>query len=126
MVISGTLVRAGLERQLCRWRCYARKMPPTPRCMFSTALGFARARSLNQIITNDAFHMAESFLTQPLQIVAGSVAGSKRSDDLYRRAASTKKNLHVVDGANHRSLYDVPRYVDEAVSVLAPFFQANL
>ena len=76
----------------------------TPRSMFSTAPGFATARSLNQIITNDAFHMAESFLTQPLQIVAGSVAGSKwMSDDLYRRAASTKKNLHVVDGANHRA-----------------------
>jgi len=70
--------------------------------------------------------MAESFLTQPLQIAAASVAGSKwMSDDLYWRAASTRKNLHVVAGANHMSLYNVPQYV-EAVSVLAPFFQANL
>jgi hypothetical protein len=45
--------------------------------------------------------MAEVFLTQPLQIVAGSVAGSKwMSDDLYKRAASTNK--------------------------LAPFFKSNL
>ena len=99
----------------------------TPRCMFSTAPGLATARSLNPIITYDAFNMAESFLTQPLQIVAGSVAASKlMSDDLYRRAASTRKNLHVVAGANPISLCDVPKYVDEAVSVLAPFFQANL
>jgi len=99
----------------------------TPRCMFSTAPGFATARSLNQIITYDALNMAESFLTQPLQIVAGSVAGSKwMSDDLYQRAASKKKNFHVVEGANHMSLYDVPKYVNEAVSVLAPFFQTNL
>lgn len=99
----------------------------TPRAQYPTAPGFATARSLNQIITYDAYNKAEAFLTQPLQIVAGSVAGSKwMSDDLYQRAASKKKNFHVVEGANHMSLYDVPKYVDEAVSVLAPFFQANL
>lgn len=99
----------------------------TPRCESPTAPGFATVRSLNQIITYDAYNMAEVFLTQPLQIVAGSAAGSKwMSDDLYQRAASKKKNFHVVDGSNHMSLYDVPMYVDEAVSVLAPFFKANL
>jgi hypothetical protein len=55
------------------------------------------------------------------------VAGSKwMSDDLYKRAASTKKKFHVVEGSNHMQLYDVPKYVDEAVSVLAPFFKANV
>jgi fermentation-respiration switch protein FrsA (DUF1100 family) len=99
----------------------------TPRCMYSTAPGFATARSLNQIITYDAYNMAEVFLTQPLQIVAGSVAGSKwMSDDLYRRAASKDKKFHVVEGANHMDLYDVPKYVDETVSVLAPFFKSKL
>ena len=34
--------------------------------------------------------------------------------------------VHVVKGANYMSLYDVPKYVDEAVSVLAPFFRSNL
>jgi len=48
------------------------------------------------------------------------------SNDLYTRAASVKKNFHVVNGANHMSLYDVPQYVGDAVSVLAPFFTANL
>jgi uncharacterized protein len=75
----------------------------------------------------DAYNMAEVFLTQPLQIVAGSLAGSKwMSDDLYKRAASTNKKFHVVEGSNHMQLYDVPNYVDEAVSVLAPFFKSNL
>lgn len=85
------------------------------------------ARSLNQIITYDAYNMAEAFLTQPLQVVAGSAAGSKwMSDDHYKRAASTKKNFHVIEGSNHMQLYDVPKYVDEAVSVLALFFKSNL
>ena len=66
--------------------------------------------------------MAEVLLTQPLQIVAGSVAGSKwMSNNLYKLAASTNKKFHIVEGANHMSLYGVPNYVDETVSLLAPF-----
>lgn len=99
----------------------------TPRAECATAPGFATLRSLNQIITYDAYHMAEVYLTQPIQIVAGSVAGSKwMSDDLFDRAASTDKSFHVVEGANHMELYDGQKYVDEAVSVLAPFFQTKL
>ncbi len=99
----------------------------TPRCEHPNAPGYMTARSLNQIITYDAYNKAEAFLTQPLQIVAGSVAGSKwMSDDLFARAASQDKHFHVVEGANHMSLYDVPNYVDEAVSVLAPFFLRTL
>lgn len=99
----------------------------TPRCEYPTAPGYGTMRSMTQIITYDAFNMAEVFLTQPLLIIAGSKAGSKwMSDDLYKRAASTKKSFHVVEGANHMSMYDVPEYVNEAVSVLAPFFKENL
>ncbi|WP_184048534.1 alpha/beta hydrolase [Paraburkholderia sp. MM5384-R2] len=99
----------------------------TPRCEHPNAPGFMTARSLTQIITYDAYNKAEAFLTQPLQIVAGSVAGSKwMSDDLFARAASQDKHFHVVEGANHMSLYDGEKFVDEAVSVLAPFFQRTL
>ena len=42
------------------------------------------------------------------------------------RAASKDKMFHIVEGANHMSLYDVSKYVDEAVSVLVPFFQKSL
>lgn len=99
----------------------------TPRAECATAPGVATLRSLNQIITYDAYHMADVYLTQPIQIVAGSKAGSKwMSDDLYDRAASTDKSFHIVEGANHMDLYDGKTFVDEAVSVLAPFFKAKL
>ncbi|MGH8855881.1 MAG: alpha/beta hydrolase [Telluria sp.] len=99
----------------------------TPRCEHPNAPGFMTARSLTQIITYDAYHKAEAFLTQPILALAGSAAGSKwMSDDLLARAASKDKQMHVVEGANHMSLYDVPKYVDEAVAKLAPFFLANL
>ena len=65
--------------------------------------------------------MAEVYLTQPTQIVAGSQAGSKwMSDDLYDRASSQD------EGANHMDLYDGKAYVAEAISVLAPFFEETL
>jgi len=99
----------------------------TPRCEHPNAPGFTLARNLTQIITYDAYNKAEAFLTQPILAVVGSVAGSKwMSDDLIARAASGNKKLYVVEGANHMSLYDIPNYVDEAVSALAPFFKANL
>lgn len=95
----------------------------TSRCAHPNAPGFATARSLNQIITYDAYNKAEAFLTQPLLCIAGSTAGSKwMSDDLYARAASQDKRFHIVEGANHMSLYDVPQFVDEAVAQLVPFF----
>lgn len=99
----------------------------TDRAEYCTAPGFATARSLNQIITYDAFHKAEAFLTQPLQTIVGSEAGSKwMSDNLMERAASSDKNMHIVDGANHMSLYDGEAEISEAVSVLAPFFQSKM
>ncbi|MEU5382291.1 alpha/beta hydrolase [Kitasatospora cineracea] len=99
----------------------------TPRCEHPNAPGFMTARSLSQIITYDAFHKAEAFLTQPLLVVAGSEAGSKwMSDDLFARAASKDKSFHVVEGANHMELYDGEKEVAEAVGKLGPFFADRL
>lgn len=72
-------------------------------------------------------NMAETFLPQSLQIVAGSEAGRKwMSEDFLARAASADKALHVVDGADHMMLYEGQQYVAEAISVLAPFFTKHL
>lgn len=99
----------------------------TDRCQYPTAPGFATLRSLTQIITYDAYNKAEAFFTQPLLMVVGSKAGSAwMSDDLIKRAASKIKKTHIVEGANHMSLYDGKNYVAEAVSVLASFFKENL
>lgn len=99
----------------------------TPRCQHPNAPGFTYARNLNQLVTYDAYAFADTFLTQPIQMVAGSEAGSKwMSEDLIARAASQDKNLHIVEGGNHMSFYDVPKYVNAAVDVLVPFFQRTL
>ncbi|MBX3254909.1 MAG: alpha/beta hydrolase [Chitinophagaceae bacterium] len=77
----------------------------TDRCQYSTAPGFATARSLSQIISYDAYNKAEAFFTQPLLMIVGSNAGSAwMSDDLLKIASTTDKNKYVVEGANHMSL----------------------
>ncbi|MBO1281386.1 alpha/beta hydrolase [Acinetobacter nosocomialis] len=99
----------------------------TPRAAHPNSPGFATTRSLTQLITYDAYNKAEAFLTQPLVAIAGSVAGSKwMSEDLIQRAASQDKTLHIVEGANHMELYDIPQYVNEASNVLADFFKMKL
>ncbi|MFT3904376.1 MAG: alpha/beta hydrolase [Niabella sp.] len=99
----------------------------TPRAMCSTSPGYVLSRSLTQLVTYDAFNYAEAFLTQPVQIVVGRESGSRwMSEDIYNRAASADKNLHIVNGANHMQLYDIPQYVEETTSVIVPFFKKNL
>lgn len=99
----------------------------TPRCQHPNAPGFTYARNLTQLVTYDAYNFADVFLTQPVLMVVGSEAGSKwMSEDLIQRAASSDKTLHVVEGGNHMSFYDVPQYVNAAVEQLVPFFRRTL
>lgn len=99
----------------------------TPRAQCPTSPSIAPTRSLMQLVTFDAFHLVDLFLTQPIQIVAGEDAGTRWiSEDLFRRAASKDKHLHIVPGASHLGLYDKPDLVGQAMSKLGPFFKARL
>lgn len=85
------------------------------------------AVSLPQLVTYDAFHLADQLLTRPLQLVVGREAGSFwYSETILAKAASSVKELHVVEGATHMSLYDTPNQMEEAMSKLGPFYRANL
>ncbi|MCV2217945.1 alpha/beta hydrolase [Thauera sp. Sel9] len=84
-------------------------------------------RSLAQLVTYDAFSNVELFLTQPLQIVAGSEAGTRwMSEELFRRAASKDKDLLIVEGGTHIAMYDQPDMVGAAMARFAPFFKTHL
>lgn len=99
----------------------------TDRCQYPTAPGYMTAKSLTQIIPYDAFNKADAFFTQPYLGIVGSKAGSAwMTDDLLEIAATSDKTKYVVEGANHMSLYDGEKFVNDAVSQLAPFFEKNL
>lgn len=86
--------------------------------------------SMSDMLSFDAFHMVESLLTQPLQIIVGDkqgVFGSYRDgQELYRRAASQKKDLLILEGVSHYDLYDRPEPVAKAVEQLTKFYGENL
>lgn len=99
----------------------------TPRAQHRNAPGKTPLASLSRLVGYDAFHLADLLLTQPLQLVAGSKAGSLwHSKVLLEKAASTDKSLHIVEGAGHMDLYDGASPVAEALSKLVPFYRAKL
>jgi uncharacterized protein len=86
--------------------------------------------SMGASIAFDAFHLAERLLTQPLFVVVGDRVGAfgsyRDGFELYNKAASVNKHIHVVHGASHYDLYDQPAATTEALAKLVPFFNENL
>lgn len=86
--------------------------------------------SLGSVLAFDAFNLAESLLTQPLQIIVGSVQGAfgsyRDGHELYKKAASKKKDLFIIEGASHYDLYDREESVKKAVERLEAFYKENL
>lgn len=102
----------------------------TPRGQHPNWQNKMRFTSMDAVMAFDAFYLVEMLLTQPLQIVVGSQQGAfssnKHGHELYERAASTQKDLLVMDGASHFDLYDNPKYVDKAVEKFADFYHTYL
>lgn len=99
----------------------------TPRGQKPTAPNKLLFRGQSAAILFDGFGQADKLLTQPLLLIAGSEAGSLwHSQELNQKAASKDKELFIVKGATHMDLYDIPKYVDQAVGKMRAFFEKNL
>lgn len=102
----------------------------TPRGQQPGSPNKLRFSGLAPAVGFDAFHLAEQLLTQPLQIVIGSVPGGfgsyRDGYELFHRARSADKALFVVEGASHYDLYDQPEHVDRAMGQLGAFFEKHL
>jgi len=101
----------------------------TPRGQNTCAPNKLRFTSVGSIIAFDAFHLVEDLLTQPIQIIAGSVPGAfgslKDGQELYARVRS-EKDLFIVEGATHYDLYDQPEATGKALEKLVPFYRKHL
>ncbi|MGW1781865.1 alpha/beta hydrolase [Streptomyces sp. NPDC002143] len=98
----------------------------TPRAQHPNADNRMLFTSIANIYAFDAFHQVETLLTRPLLMVAGSKAGSLWQAERLLPRVNSPKELAVVDGAGHVSLYDVPEYVDQVTAHLTPFFTKYL
>jgi fermentation-respiration switch protein FrsA (DUF1100 family) len=59
-------------------------------------------------------------------VIAGSEAGSRWQSELAYKKATGPKELFIVKGATHMTLYDIPQYVDPATQKLTMFFNKFL
>jgi fermentation-respiration switch protein FrsA (DUF1100 family) len=81
--------------------------------------------SLDKMLAFSTFQLIPTLLTQPMLLVAGSIADTKVFSDQAYALSNGPKELFVIDGATHIALYDVPEYVDQAVTRLASFFKES-
>ncbi|MCD7994090.1 MAG: alpha/beta hydrolase [Clostridia bacterium] len=102
----------------------------TPRGQSPNSPNKLKFTSMDSMLGFDAFHLVEELLTQPLQIIIGDKQGAfgsyRDGQELYRRAASTDKNLLVLEGVSHYDLYDQPEPVGRAVGQLTKFYNDYL
>ncbi|MEU1554654.1 alpha/beta hydrolase [Streptomyces scabiei] len=77
---------------------------------------------MDKMFAFSAFDQIPELLTQPLLLIAGSKADTKVFSDQAYELSKGPKELFVVDGATHIALYDVPKYVDQAIPKMAEFF----
>ena len=98
----------------------------TPRAQHPNSPNKLLFTSLDKVFAFSAFERIESLLTQPVLLIAGSNAGSLWfSKDAYDRITG-KKELFIVEGANHMDMYDKPEYVSQAVAKMKDFYGKNL
>ncbi|UOO81352.1 alpha/beta hydrolase [Uruburuella testudinis] len=99
----------------------------TPRGRYPTAQNQMTMSSLGNLITFDALNSADKLLTQPLLVISGDQSGSLwQSRQVFEQAGSTEKELFLIKGANHMSMYDNLDDVNQAVDKLTVFFGENL
>lgn len=97
----------------------------TPRGQHPNAPNKLLFTSLTAMVSFTGFDRANTLLTQPVLIVAGSEAGSLwHSKALYDMAPGEKK-LTIIPGMTHMDLYD-GHGSDLAMNELAPFFKRHL
>jgi fermentation-respiration switch protein FrsA (DUF1100 family) len=98
----------------------------TARGRYPTSTNKMLMTSTSTLASFTGFEGADTFITQPLLMVAGSEAGSLwHSRELHAKAASKDKELFIIPGVTHMDLYD-GRGATTAAAKLAPFFKNKL
>lgn len=98
----------------------------TQRGQHPNAKGRFLFTSMDRLYAYSGFDHIADFLTQLLLLIVGSKADTKIFSEQAYELANGSKEMFVVDGATHIAMYDVPEYVDQAVSKLTNFFGRRL
>lgn len=94
----------------------------TPRGQHPNSKGRFLPTSMDKMFAFSAFDQIPELLTQPMLLIAGSKADTKVFSDQAYELSKGPKELFVVEGATHIAMYDVPEYMDQAVTKMVDFF----
>jgi fermentation-respiration switch protein FrsA (DUF1100 family) len=94
----------------------------TPRGQHPNSKGRFLLTSMDKMFAFSAFDQIPELLTQPMLLIAGSNADTKVFSDQAYKLSNGPKELFVVEGATHIAMYDMPEYVDQAITKMVEFF----
>jgi fermentation-respiration switch protein FrsA (DUF1100 family) len=103
---------------------------------YATPRGHSEHRSNQRLLVSDAlllgydaFHLVGELLVQPVQVIVGGKLGTTFSYEagksLWERARN-RRDFVVIDGADHYDMYDLPEYVDQAITHLVSLYDECL
>ena len=98
----------------------------TTRAQHPNARNILLEISIAYLLSFNAFEPVPYLLTQPLLMIAGTEAETRGYSEAAVELAKGKKELYLLDGADHMDLYDNLKYVDPAIAKLNEFFTENL
>lgn len=82
--------------------------------------------STDKLFAFTAFAQIGIYLTQPLLMIAGSIADTRRFSEQAVELSNAEKELFLVDGATHIAMYDIPEYMNQALDKMIVFFGKHL
>ncbi|WP_339321774.1 alpha/beta hydrolase [Paenibacillus sp. FSL W8-0194] len=98
----------------------------TPRAQHPNSPNRFRFTSVDKILSFSASAQIGTYLTQPMLLIVGTEADTRGYSDQFYALSNGPKELFEVEGATHIAMYDIPEYVDQAVTKLSEFYGANL
>lgn len=98
----------------------------TPRAQHPNSPNRFQFTSMDKLMSFSASSQIGTYLTQPMLLIVGTEADTRGYSDQFYSLSNGPKELFEVEGATHIDMYDIPKYVDQAVPKLTEFFGKNL
>jgi fermentation-respiration switch protein FrsA (DUF1100 family) len=98
----------------------------TPRAQHPNSQNWILVRSIDRIAEYSSYDHVDMISPHPLLMIAGTKADTRYFSEMAIEKAKEPKELFLIEGATHISLYDKKEYVDPAVEKLNSFFNQYL
>lgn len=98
----------------------------TPRGQHPNSPNLYLLRSVDQIAEYSSYDHVDMISPRPLLMIAGTNADTRFFSEMAIEKAKEPKELLLIEGATHFTLYDKQEHVDPAVEKMNSFFNQNL